>query len=143
MKGKELLKAYPVAAKVITAWLLKELIASCDKPEIPGDFKDFVIQTGLSEERVADIIDDSPRMLFDVFDAHRIFVETTINTLGFNTKVHRGDGISLGDGYSDTRKIADTYGIQVAFGAFNDELIDSVKDLNSDELSDLEEKENL
>ncbi len=139
MNGEEILKTYPAAAKVITAWLLKELIASCDKPEIPGDFKDFVIQTGLSEERVADIIDDSPRMLFDVFDAHNIFIDINKSSKGFQTNVYKGDNILVGDGYGyNTRKEADSHGLKIAFETFNDDLIDSIKVIDEKEIKNTE-----
>lgn len=78
MKGLELLEKYPLAAKVIKDWFLKSMVESFKDETVPEEFKQFMLEQGIEEEKVGTLIDINPRMLFDVFDENDIVIETSL-----------------------------------------------------------------
>ena len=78
MKGLELLEKYPAAANIIKEWFVKSMIESFKDESVPEEFKQFMLDQGIEEEKVGTLIDINPRMLFDVFDDNKIFIEILI-----------------------------------------------------------------
>lgn len=79
MEMINLLEEHPKTATVIKQWLLDRLLESIDDSKVPDDFKEFARQQGIENDKVAGILNNTPRALFDVFDSHEIYVETTID----------------------------------------------------------------
>ena len=78
MTGIELLQTYPNAAKVVKEWFMEQMIASMASDNItPDEFKQAMIDEGISDERLGIMIDLSPRMLFDVLDEHGFYILTS------------------------------------------------------------------
>lgn len=44
---------------------------------VPDDFKEFVKAQDLEDDKIATMINASPRMLFDVFDEHKVYIQIT------------------------------------------------------------------
>lgn len=44
---------------------------------VPDDFKEFVKAQDMTDETVSKVIDAGPRMLFDVFDEHKVYIQIT------------------------------------------------------------------
>jgi hypothetical protein len=82
MEMLELLKEHPKTATVIKQWLLDKLLESMKDQTVPEEFKQYAREQGIDNERVAGILANNPRSLFDVFDNHKIYVETTLDELG-------------------------------------------------------------
>lgn len=80
MKGIEILESHPKSATVLKQWYLEKMLEGLKNENLPEDFKEYVRQQDVNNEGVASIIDISPRGLFDVFDSHKIYVETVIDT---------------------------------------------------------------
>ena len=78
----ELLENHPKTAIVIKQWLLDKLLESLKDDSLPEDFKQHVREQGIDNDRVDKILTGSPRSLFDVFDDHKIYVETIVDELG-------------------------------------------------------------
>lgn len=78
----ELLENHPKTATVIKQWLLNLMLESLKDDSIPEDFKEHVRNQGIDNDKVAKILSGSPRSLFDVFDNHKIYVETIVDTEG-------------------------------------------------------------
>ncbi len=74
MKAQELLSKYPLAAKVVKDWFLEQMIESMNTDSVPEEFKQSILAEGISDDRLATVIDAQPRALFDVFDKHKIFI---------------------------------------------------------------------
>lgn len=78
----ELLENHPKTAIVIKQWLLDKLLESLKDDSLPEDFKQHVREQGMENDKVAKILNGSPRALFDVFDSHKVYVETIVDELG-------------------------------------------------------------
>ena len=70
MKGIELLEKNPHTAGLIRSWFLEQMIESLKDESVPDDFKNFMSEQGVENDKVAVMIDVNPRNLFDVFDKH-------------------------------------------------------------------------
>lgn len=112
MDMKKLLEDHPKTATVIKQWLLERLLESMKDDSVPEEFKQLAREQGIDNERVAGILNGSPRALFDVFDNHKIYVEVIIDTdSSFWWKISETQSNT---GYI-SRKEADTAAIIEAF----------------------------
>jgi hypothetical protein len=120
MTGLELLESYDKAAIVIKQYFLNVMLESLKDENLPENFKDYVRESGIDNDNVAVMIDAQPRGLFDVFDANKIYIGITPNTLigGMEFKYTIGD-IS---GEYPTRKEAEMIAIEKAFEILNNKL---------------------
>lgn len=116
MDMKQLLEDHPKTAIIIKQWLLEKLLNGLKDDKIPEDFKEFARQEGVSDDRVVGILQGSPRTMFDIFDNHKIYVETLHETTGFWWKIKDSkDYVRLAsDPYHD-RKDSDSEAIVEAF----------------------------
>jgi len=82
MEMIKLLEENPKTATVIKQWLLERMLESMKDDSVPEEFKQLAREQGIDSERVAGILKGSPRALFDVFDNHKIYIETTVDIAG-------------------------------------------------------------
>lgn len=82
MEMIKLLEDHPKTATVIKQWLLERMLESMKDDSVPEEFKQYAREQGIDDERVAGILKGSPRALFDVFDNHKIYVETIVDVAG-------------------------------------------------------------
>ena len=75
MKGLELLEKYPLAGKVVKDWFLKSMIDSFKDDTVPEEFKQFMLEQGIEDDKVGTLIDVNPRMLLDVFDENDVIIQ--------------------------------------------------------------------
>ena len=119
MKGLELIQKYPLAAKVIKDWFLERMITSLNDESIDQDFKDYILEQGLENEKMAILIDANPRMLFDVFDENDIVIENSLYPDGtFTIKI----GNQATTNSWKTRKEAELFAIEAAFEVLENKL---------------------
>ena len=115
---KELLTTYPKATEVVKAYYLQKLIESL-KADLPEEFKEHVRQQGIDDEKIAKIIQESPRMLFDVFDEHKFHIQISgTDKSGWTWEVLPNYEFSR----CTTRKNAEVEAIKLAFKLLNDKL---------------------
>ena len=120
MKGLELIQKYPLAAKVIKDWFLERMITSLNDESIDQDFKDYILEQGLENEKMAILIDANPRMLLDVFDENEIFIGTNVTQKdAFHCTIN--NSLSPG-GTHYTRKDAELFAIEAAFEILENKL---------------------
>lgn len=112
MKGLELLEKYPLAANVIKEWFLKSMVESFKDETVPEEFKQFMIDQGIENEKVGTLIDINPRMLFDVFDENNIVIETLLYPSKEFTVVIGNQGTTNS---WKNRKEAELFAIEAAF----------------------------
>lgn len=120
----ELLEKYPKAAKVVREYYLEKLITSLNA-ELPDDFKEHVRQQGITNEKIAKIIDNQARALFDVFDENEIYVQIPIvfdihgKLQDFRFAVNK----EINQGYIyKTRKEAEKAAVEEAFALLEEKL---------------------
>jgi hypothetical protein len=123
MKGIELLETYPKAAKVIGEFYNNKLIDSMnDSSEgVSDEFKEMLKQQSFDNEYVATFIDSNPRFLFDVFDAHEVYIQITVD-LENNCFRYSFDGGRVESNDFLTRIAAETRSIETAFEILNNKL---------------------
>jgi hypothetical protein len=78
MKGLELLESYPAAAKLIKEWFYEAMLNSLKDESITEEFRTFMSEQGIDNDKIGILIDANPRMLFDVFDENDIVIETLL-----------------------------------------------------------------
>ena len=122
MKGLELLEKYPAAANVIKEWFLKSMIESFKDESVPEEFKQFMLEQGIEEEKVGTLIDVNPRMLFDVFDENDI----SINIIRTNNSNEEWDWELIPgpqeNSVCKSRKEAELFAIEAAFEILENKL---------------------
>lgn len=73
---KELLVKYPKTTALVKDFYMEKLLNSMKGNEnLPEDFKEFAKLKGIDDENVIMMMEAAPRQMFDVFDAHEIYVE--------------------------------------------------------------------
>jgi hypothetical protein len=119
MKGLELLENHPHTAVVVRAWFLEKMIESLKDENVPDDFKDFMREQGIDNDKLAVMIDANPRMLFDVFDENDVIIIIKYHdNFGFTWAVEEADDQS----FYKTRKEAEAFAIEVAFDILENQL---------------------
>jgi hypothetical protein len=110
MTGLELIEKYPLAAKVIKDWFLTQMIESLNNESIDEEFKNFMREQGVEDDKMGTLIELNPRMLFDVFDDNNIRIHIVV-----------GSDVS-----------ADNYSFHIASGIEKKTRSEVVKDLKND-----------
>jgi len=120
-----LLETYPKAAVKIREWFLEKMLDNLKKDDgVPEEFKNYVREQGIDNERVAKILGSNPRTLFDVFDENQLYIKTDVfikddGTAKFNWSINAAEG---GTSFYSSRKDAETDAVSKAFEMLNDKL---------------------
>jgi mRNA-degrading endonuclease RelE of RelBE toxin-antitoxin system len=126
MDGITLLKKHPLAAKVIKDWFMKSMLESFKDENVPEEFKQFMLEQGVEDDKVAKLIDVNVRILFDVFDENDIIIIIKYHdNFGFTWAVEEADEQS----FYKTRKEAEHFAVEVAFDILETKLTPAVKDI--------------
>lgn len=118
MEATQLLKEYPKTAVVVKQWFLEKMLDSMKTESLPEDFKDYVRQQGIDDDKVAYFIDSTPRSMFDVLDNHKVFVEIFMKNSSFYWKI----GEESSQVPFESRKNAESSAIESAFKILNEKL---------------------
>ena len=118
MTSLELLQNNPKTATVIKQWFLGKLLDSLKDDKLPENFKEFVKAQDLEDDKIATMIDANPRVLFDVFDEHKIYIDISC----LNDKFLWGINDDMRNSVYETRKEAEKAAIEQAFEILNDKL---------------------
>lgn len=129
MKGLDLLEKYPASAKVIKDWFLQSMIDSFKDDTVPEEFKQFMLEQGIEDDKVGTLIDVNPRMLLDVFDEHDIIIYFMIFSspqgVKFSAAIHTGNDEVKPNPIGkqcNTRKEAELFAIEAAFELLENKL---------------------
>lgn len=74
MRTAELLEKHPLTTEVVRTWFFNEMVKSFADENVPEEFKEMMKQEGVTNERLAILIDAQPRTLFDVFDQNKLYI---------------------------------------------------------------------
>lgn len=120
MKAIELLEKYPLATEVVRDWFIRKMMESVNNDnDVPEDFKKFMIDEGIPNDRLCIFIDANPRSLFDVFDENNLFIEIFMfPDVTFTCKINNGATTNSWK----TRKEAETFAIEAAFEMLEEKL---------------------
>jgi hypothetical protein len=119
MKSIKLLQEYSKTTEVIRAWFMEKMIQSINEAEdVPDEFKEFMRQQGIEDDRLAAMIDAQPRSLFDVFDANGIIINVFYVVGKFHAQITDNDA----ETEATNRKDAETSIIEHAFKILEEKL---------------------
>jgi hypothetical protein len=129
MTTLELLKEYPETTKLIQAWYLDKMLESFKDESVPEDFKEMMKATPIDEDKISKMIDGAPRLLFDFFDEHELYIEVLVNykdkpSIFTYTVIADGEVLSQPTKYN-SRKEAEYVAIEEAFKLLNDKIVNS------------------
>jgi hypothetical protein len=112
MGGLELLKKHPISSKLIKDWFMEKMIESLNDASITEEFREFMREQSIDDDKIGILIDANPRMLFDVFDDNDIIIENFLYPDGtFTIKI----GNQATTQSWKTRKEAEAFAIEAAF----------------------------
>ncbi len=123
----ETLQNYPEAAKVVNNYYLEIMLKSLNDDSLPENFKEFVREMGVDNDKIAKIIEGSPRALFDVFDENQIYIEISVSNDKFSYKIYPRDVKFLDVVWYDTRKEVEKIAILDAFKLLNDKICEQTQ----------------
>jgi len=119
MKGLELIVKYPLAGKKVKEWFFKSMLESFKDDTVPDEFKEFMLEQGIEDDKIGILIDVNPRMLLDVYDDNKIFIEILIYpNEEFTCKI----GNQATTQSWKTRKEAELFGVEAAFEILENKL---------------------
>ena len=86
------LNDYPVATEIIREHFLKKMKQSLDEDDVSEEFKIQMLQRGVPDETIVQIIENTPRLLFDVMDENNILISFEANKeLGYRCKINENN----------------------------------------------------
>ena len=121
MKMLELLKENPKTAIVIKQWFLEKMLESLKDESLPEDFKNYVREQGIDDDKIAKMVEGSPRSLFDVFDDHKVFIQINAYSSSSSFSYFINDGDMVSGGWTE-RKEAELAAIIQAFKLLEEKL---------------------
>jgi hypothetical protein len=127
MKAIELLEKNPESAKFVIDWFFSKMIESLNGSSVDEAFRNFMREQALDNDKMGVMIDANPRMLFDVFDANDIIIETSLYPNGeFTIKI----GNQATTNSWKTRKEAELFAIDAAFDILENKLSPKEEEIN-------------
>jgi len=131
----ELLTKYPNASEVVKEFYLKVFLNSLEKDGVPEEFKEMAAKMGITDDMITNIIEESPRSLFDVFDDNHIYINVTTDIYenGIEDEVlfkYSIDNVAVSNSEFDTRKEADKEAVEHAFELLEERLCSNLEDLS-------------
>jgi hypothetical protein len=76
MEALKLLEKYPLSTEVVREWFINKMVESVKGDDtVPEDFKNYMLEQGIPNDKLCIFIDSSPRSLFDVFDENNIIIQ--------------------------------------------------------------------
>ena len=127
MKAIEILEKNPESAKLVLKWFFNKMIESLNIGSVDEEFRNFMREQALDNDKIAVMIDANPRMLFDVFDENDVIIIIKYHdNFGFTWAVEEADDQS----FYKTRKEAELSAIEVAFDILENQLKPVLDDSN-------------
>jgi hypothetical protein len=130
MTGLELLEKYPLAKNIVKDWFMRSMLESFKDENVPEEFKQFMLEQGIEDDKVGKLIDVNVRILFDVFDENDIFINIIKED---STKFMWGyvdtTGNYIKNGLVKTRKEAEHAAIEKAFEILEAKLTPAVEEI--------------
>lgn len=127
MSALALLEKYPLSGKIVSDWVMSQMLESFKDDSVPEDFKNYMLQQGVDNDKLAVMIDAQPRSLFDVFDVNDIIIETSLYPNGeFTIKI----GNQATTNSWKTRKEAELFAIEAAFDILENNLSPKIEEIN-------------
>ena len=130
MNGLEVLEKYPLAKNVVKDWFMRTMLESFKDENVPEEFKQFMLEQGIEDDKVGKLIDVNVRILFDVFDENEIYINITKGESNYFMWGYADDTRQyIKDGLVKTRKEAEHAAVEAAFDILETKLTPAVKEI--------------
>ena len=129
---RNLLEKYPHATEVVKDWFMQKMLESFKDESVPAEFKEFMRQQGISNDRLSTIIGENPRVLFDILDDNKLIINIVHSENGFSWDVDTVKSVQF---YS-FRKEAELAAIERAFEILDERLNIIVSETKNNEGQD-------
>jgi hypothetical protein len=120
MNALELLQNNPHAAQVIKDYYVKLMLDTLDESLLPENFKDFLREQGIDDEKVAQMMEANARNVYDVLDENGFVISMNWDMAFNKFSYHIND-----DQYKllyDSRKEAESAAVNVAIHRLENKL---------------------
>lgn len=114
----KLLETYPYATDAVRDWFMGKMIESFKDQSVPAEFKEYMRQQGISNDRLSKILSDNPRVLFDVFDDNNLIINIIYTDQGFTWDVEDVKSIQ----YYPSRRDAEVAAVERTFRILDEKL---------------------
>lgn len=114
----KLLETYPYATDAVKDWFMGKMIESFKDQSVPAEFKEYMRQQGISNDRLSKILSDNPRVLFDVFDDNNLIINIIYTDQGFTWDVEDVKSIQ----YYPSRRDAEVAAVERTFRILDEKL---------------------
>jgi hypothetical protein len=120
METLKLLEKYPLSTEVVREWFINKMVESVKGDDtVPEDFKNYMLEQGIPNDKLCIFIDSSPRSLFDAFDENNVIIIIKYHdNFGFTWAVEEADDQS----FYKTRKESEIFAIEAAFEILEQQL---------------------
>jgi hypothetical protein len=120
MEALKLLEKYPLSTEVVREWFINKMVESVKGDDtVPEDFKNYMLEQGIPNDKLCIFIDSSPRSLFDAFDENNVIIIIKYHdNFGFTWAVEEADDQS----FYKTRKESEIFAIETAFEILEQQL---------------------
>ena len=132
MSGLEILEKYPLSAKLVRDWFMISMLESFKDEEVPEDFKQFMLEQGIENDKVGKLIDVNVRILFDVFDENDIIIQVIPikeDKVKYLSRVNEFETPYDFKKPYFTRKEAEHFGVEAAFEILETKLTTAVTEI--------------
>ena len=120
MNALELLQENPDAAKIIKEYYVNLMLNTLDESSLPENFKDFLIEQGLDDDKVAQMMEANARNVYDVLDENGFVISMNWDMAFNKFSYHINDGQY--NKHYDTRKEAENAAVAVAIHRLQNKL---------------------
>lgn len=80
MKNKltiQIVEENPIATEIVKVWYYNQMIKSLETNSLPEEYSQLIKEVQISDGLIAMLINESARVLFDVFDSEGIYIGVT------------------------------------------------------------------
>jgi hypothetical protein len=130
MGGLKLLEKHPISAKLIREWFMEKMIESLNDNAITDDFRQFMREQSIDDDKIGVMIDANPRMLLDVFDENDIYINIIRNNGKFMWGWSDNEEHSIKGELINTRKEAELFAVEAAFEILENKLSPKEEEIN-------------
>jgi hypothetical protein len=130
MGGLKLLEKHPISAKLIREWFMEKMIESLNDNAITDEFRQFMREQSIDDDKIGIMIDANPRMLLDVFDENDIYINIIRNNGKFMWGWSDNEEHSIKGELINTRKEAELFAVEAAFEILENKLSPKEEEIN-------------
>ncbi len=120
MDAKKLMENYPLTTAKLKGFFLDKLVESFDEFDGDPDFKNLMVESGITDQQITTVIEGNPRSCFDMFDQEEIIMNIIYtNNKGFSFYLEKE---TTKKSYFTTRLECERSALDVAIAALEEKL---------------------